>query len=106
LPFTRKVVILYFGNNTHKITMPLILCVFVWLELTQRLFGWVTCFCGVLSDISLIFVLYLKTPLFLKPCLCTELPCIDLDSYICVNDASSVLVASGVLWFLEKSGKQ
>jgi len=70
------------------------------------LFGWVTCFCGVLSEISLICVLYLKTLLFLKPCLCTELPCIDLDSYVCVNDASSVLVASGVLWFLEKSGKQ
>jgi hypothetical protein len=29
LPFTRKVVILYFGNNTRKVTMPLILFVFV-----------------------------------------------------------------------------
>jgi hypothetical protein len=56
-------------------------------------------------EISLICVLYLKSHLFLKPCLCTELPCIDLDSYVCVNDASSILVASGVLWFLEKSGK-
>ncbi len=49
LPFTRKVVVLYFGNNTHKITMPLILFVFVWLGPTQHLFGWVTCFCRVLS---------------------------------------------------------